>query len=256
MRLSTLLVAVLVASLTLVACGRHHQPTNDEIRDRAENRLEDVMDDLDASDAQRARLTAILDDAMPTVYAMRDSRKVYGKSIVTELMQPKPDAGVVRNLIRDASADATANVKRLTDSAVAAHAVLTPEQRAELAAEWDARSRDRRRPPAWILDAIVKRGLDEIDATDAQFEYVLAKKDLFEPRANQLRDDGQVAKQLFRKQLTASKVDRAAIDATIDAMSGKMTNLAQDVGAAAAEFAGTLSDEQRQKIAEEFMNRQ
>ncbi len=255
-RMSTMLAIVLISSLVLAACGRRHSPpTNEEVRDRAENRLEDVMDRIDATDEQRAQFGVLFERSMPTVFAMRDSRQVYANSVKTELMMPKPDAGVVRNLIRDGIDDNMAHVHKLADAGISAHAILTPEQRAEIGEAWDERVADRKEPSTWMLDAVVKRGLDEIEATDAQYEFVLAKKDEFVERGLKLMKESQSTRAFFRKQLTASKVDAAGVHAQIDGMSAKVSALAQDAGAATAEFAGTLSDEQRRVIAEELGNR-
>jgi periplasmic protein CpxP/Spy len=110
--------------------------TPEEMRERMQDGAERVLDRVDATDAQRTAIAALVDELVPEAVSHQKAKRELAKQLHTALAADKVDnaelerirvAGVV--LLEDAS-------KKLTKSLGQASEILTPEQRQELAAEY------------------------------------------------------------------------------------------------------------------------
>jgi protein CpxP len=109
----------------------------------AEHRFEKVMDEIDASDAQQDKIWAIVDktraDLRPVGREFRDSRE----EVMALLSAPTIDKAAVETMRAARIAAIDAASKQAVAALVEAAEVLTPEQRAKLAAEIKDRRGDR-----------------------------------------------------------------------------------------------------------------
>lgn len=116
-------------------CGGTPEERFDRAQSYAHDRLGDKLDDLEATDAQRARISqieqALFSEARPLVLSHRQVKL----ELVDELRGDRPDAAKLHALIDARAAAYTAFAHKMVDAAVEVHGVLTPEQRAKLNAE-------------------------------------------------------------------------------------------------------------------------
>jgi protein CpxP len=117
--------------------GHHHghemARSPNEVREHLGRRVEFVLDRLDATDAQREKIDAILDAAAPQFYALMEQGREVRASMKEALLAEKVDrAGIER-----AQGELDALADRATDLGVGTLAdvaeVLTPAQRKQVA---------------------------------------------------------------------------------------------------------------------------
>ena len=133
--LSTLLVLAVLATgaLTLTAF-RHHGPGDPARFDRfVANRLEDMLDDVKATDAQRQQIKAIVDKVVADGKAMHASRADVRSQLLAQWQADRPDAAKVHSLVDGRAAAMKQFADEVTDAVLQVHGILTPEQRAIVA---------------------------------------------------------------------------------------------------------------------------
>jgi Spy/CpxP family protein refolding chaperone len=129
--LSAVLVLAVLATgaLTLTAFRYHHR---DPARfDRfVANRVEDMLDDVKATDAQRQQIQAVVDKVVADGKALRASHADMRSELLAQWQSDQPDAARVHALI-DARADTMKKfADEVADAVLQVHGILTPEQRA------------------------------------------------------------------------------------------------------------------------------
>ena len=129
--LSTVLVLAVLATGVLTLTAFRHSHRDPARFDRfVANRVEDMLDDVKATDAQRQQIHAIVDKVVADGKALRASHGDARAQILAQWQADQPDAARVHALI-DARAD---TMKKFADEAADAvlqvHGILTPEQRA------------------------------------------------------------------------------------------------------------------------------
>ena len=128
---------VLAATIPLVltaGCGMHRRGDFDPARvDRqVTDRLDDYLDDVKATDGQRARVLAIKNRLMPEAAALAASQKTTRAELAAQLASDRPDPARMHALV-DQQLDAIrALAHRSVDGVLEAHGTLTPQQRAPL----------------------------------------------------------------------------------------------------------------------------
>lgn len=140
---TVLVLGALAAALPLAAYaggfggrGSHHGPraeSAEEAREHAGRMADRVLDRVDATDAQRDQIDAVLDEAVPRLYAVhqdgRDLREEGRELLVAETV----DAQAVEGVRKDAVALFDEGSKVMADAMVRIGNVLTVEQRRDLA---------------------------------------------------------------------------------------------------------------------------
>jgi Spy/CpxP family protein refolding chaperone len=131
--------AALVAAVAAVALltafhggwhGHHRDPA--EVAAFVNARVDDALDDLDATPAQRDRIHALASGLLADAMKLRDASAGTHRELVAQWDAEQPDAARLHALV-DARIDALRAVAHeAVDDAVQAHAVLTPEQRAKV----------------------------------------------------------------------------------------------------------------------------
>lgn len=132
----TTLLAVLITltlTLTLAAgCGMRRHGEFDPVRvdKQVTGRLDDYLDDVKASDAQKTRILAIKDRLMPQAAALAASQKKVREEVAAQLASDRPDAARLHALVDQQMDAIRALAHKSVDGVVEAHSTLSPEQRA------------------------------------------------------------------------------------------------------------------------------
>ena len=167
---SQLALTLALGSVLLAAAGcepkcRELQPIA-EVQSGVRERVDERLDDVDASDAQRARIHALFAELRPALERMRAQTTPLQRQIVAELRRASPDRARLALLIGQ-NVDATQEyIRALVDVMLRAHRVLTPAQRKALAARAAEPS-----PPfegSFWLDRAVDYLLLRIEANEEQ----------------------------------------------------------------------------------------
>ncbi|HEU4385016.1 MAG TPA: Spy/CpxP family protein refolding chaperone [Anaeromyxobacteraceae bacterium] len=112
-------------------CGGHrHDPAS--IDRMVTAHLEDALEDLDATPAQKGQVMALKDRVLQKGLALRQGGQETKKALVAQWDSASPDRAAVHALV-DARIDAMrAFAHEAADAAVDLHGILTPEQRAKI----------------------------------------------------------------------------------------------------------------------------
>jgi len=129
------LVATTALALTAFGGGRYlghrmHDPA--EVAAFVTNRVDDTLDDLDASPAQRTQINAVKDRMLAAAMSHHETRDATREALLGEWKAEKPDAAKLHALVDQRSAEMTALAHQAVDAAVEVHDTLTPDQRAKL----------------------------------------------------------------------------------------------------------------------------
>ncbi|MBL8924171.1 MAG: Spy/CpxP family protein refolding chaperone [Myxococcaceae bacterium] len=127
-----MLMAVLAAGVGVTGCGGGARG------ERAEKmialRVEDALDELDATQAQRERVQAMTKDSVATAKPLLEQARTARAALVAEWRAERPDANRVHQLV-DGQLDALRGFTHsLVDKGLELHQLLTSEQRAEVTA--------------------------------------------------------------------------------------------------------------------------
>ncbi|NMO20872.1 periplasmic heavy metal sensor [Pyxidicoccus fallax] len=115
-----------------------HDP--ERIRQMITWKLDDKLDDLDATDAQRQSINAVKDRLFDEGKQLMEEQHSARAEAFTQLASDNPDAQKLHSLV-DVRIDAMrAFAHKLTDAVLEVHRTLTPEQRKELATEYRERT--------------------------------------------------------------------------------------------------------------------
>jgi protein CpxP len=118
--------------------GWGHNP--ERIKQMITWRLNDKLEDLDATDAQRQSINAVKDRLFEDGVQLMEEHHGSRAEAFTQLSSDAPDAQKLHSLV-DARIDAMrAFAHKMTDAALEVHGTLTPEQRKELATEFRERT--------------------------------------------------------------------------------------------------------------------
>ncbi len=114
-------------------CGRpdHRDPA--QVAAFVTDRLDDALDDLEATPAQRTQLQAIKDRMLQSAQKLHGDRKAIHQTLLAEWKADTVDRAKVHALIDQRAEELKALAHEAADAAIEAHDALTPEQRATLA---------------------------------------------------------------------------------------------------------------------------
>ena len=112
-------------------CGGHgHDPAS--VDRMVTSHLEDALEDLDATPAQKAQVMALKDRLLQRGAALRQGNQDTRRQLLAQWDSASPDRAAVHALV-DARIDAMrAFAHEAADAAVDLHGILTPEQRAKI----------------------------------------------------------------------------------------------------------------------------
>ncbi len=141
MKLATRILAA-IGALSIVAAGvvtltgfrmahRFRDPA--AVQAMITEHVEDTLDDLDATPAQRTAILGVKDRLVAKGLALHGDRKAIHESVLAEWNAEKPDAAKLHALV-DQRVDAMRTLAHAAvDDAVQVHDTLTPAQREKLA---------------------------------------------------------------------------------------------------------------------------
>jgi Spy/CpxP family protein refolding chaperone len=132
---AALLVAAGVATLTGFhgGCGGHrHGRDPAEVAAFVTNRVEDALDDLDATPEQRTRILAVKDRLLSAAQEARGDRREVHDTILGAWKSDSPDAASLHALVDARAQRLQALAHQGVDAGIEVHSILTPEQREKL----------------------------------------------------------------------------------------------------------------------------
>ena len=131
-KIAVLAVCVVGVSSVLAGCRHRHRHDPEKVKKMATWFVEDALDDLDATDEQRQAIHASKDRILAEGLALKAEGKKAQMEVYVEWQKAEPDVERVHALI-DERIDAFRVVAhKAADEVLATHALLTPEQRAEV----------------------------------------------------------------------------------------------------------------------------
>jgi Spy/CpxP family protein refolding chaperone len=105
----------------------------------AEHRVDDLLDEVDATDEQRKALAGVEKPVLEEAFRFFDGHPAAKKELWAEWSSDRADAERVHARV-DERIDGLRKVAHaVADAVLKAHAVLTPAQRAQVTEEWGPR---------------------------------------------------------------------------------------------------------------------
>lgn len=98
-------------------------------------RVDSMLDDIKANDAQRAQVNQIKDRLFNEGVKMIEGQQEARKTLVAEWDSANPNASKIHAVVDERIDTFRAFAHKLADAAIEVHRVLTPEQRAALKSE-------------------------------------------------------------------------------------------------------------------------
>ncbi|HZA51478.1 MAG TPA: Spy/CpxP family protein refolding chaperone [Myxococcaceae bacterium] len=95
-------------------------------------RVDDALDELDATDTQRAKAHALKDRLFDEALKLRTSKEQVHTVLVDQWRSDRPDGAAVHREVDRIADEFRAFAHQAADAALELHQTLTPEQRAEL----------------------------------------------------------------------------------------------------------------------------
>ncbi len=125
-------LAALVALAGFGRCGGPHPHDPAQMAAFVTDRVDDVLDDLNATDAQRQQIHAIKDRLLAQAAELHKDGEPLRGEVKAQWESATPDRARLHALV-DQRADAMrAFAHQAVDAAIEVHDILTPEQRAKL----------------------------------------------------------------------------------------------------------------------------
>lgn len=109
--------------------GGHHRHDPAEVAEFVTNRVDDALDDLDATPEQRTRLHAVKDRMLTSARGFHEASKGGHEVVLEAWKSPAPDAARLHALVDQRFDELRALAHQAVDAGVEVHGVLTPEQR-------------------------------------------------------------------------------------------------------------------------------
>jgi len=131
-------LAAIVGAVTLTGfrggCGGHRRGEHDPERMAAfvTDRVDDALDDLDATPDQRTRIHAVKDRMLAEGTKAHGNRGERHATLLAEWKSGSPDRAKLHALVDERVEAMRALAHEAVDAAVEVHGVLTPEQREKL----------------------------------------------------------------------------------------------------------------------------
>ncbi|MBI5543550.1 MAG: Spy/CpxP family protein refolding chaperone [Deltaproteobacteria bacterium] len=105
-------------------------------------RINDVLDDLEATPQQRQQVLALKDRLLAEAKPMHEARAQVHEQLTQMWKSDKPDSRVLHALIDQRVEEFRALAHKAADGAIELHGILSPAQRAELAEKAEEHHRE------------------------------------------------------------------------------------------------------------------
>lgn len=134
------LLPVLLASMAFVMltgfygrCGAADaEGRAKKITRAAHSHVEDFLDDVDANDAQRTQVAALTDRVLQQGLPLIPEHMQAKKELIAEWRSKTPNASRIHAIVDERVDGVRKVLHTVADAAIELHALLTPEQRAEI----------------------------------------------------------------------------------------------------------------------------
>lgn len=141
-----LIVSLLVAGTLVVACGarraRHSARSPEQIEKHVSSRVEDVLDDIDATDRQREKVNQVEERLFVQFRLLHQGSKKTRSLALREWRSDQPNARRLHDLVDQRSEEYKKAMHAVVDGMVEVHGALTGEQRDEIARMVEERFQD------------------------------------------------------------------------------------------------------------------
>ena len=124
---------VLLSGFEAGAAGMHRGFDPAKMAKFVTFKVNDTLDDLNATDTQRTKVLAIKDQMLADFQASMPQHKVTRQALLAQWNSDKPDQKAVYDAIDADIENMRAAAHKAADNMMQVHAVLTPEQRTQLA---------------------------------------------------------------------------------------------------------------------------
>lgn len=133
----SVITGLLATAFVVTSCGGHHGSKRDpdKMRKFAMWKVEDTLDDVDATESQKKQILAIADQIVRDFQRLHDDKEKDHEAILTELERDRPDAQVFHDLLDQRTAEFNKLGHRTIDRALRAWQILDRNQRSELLEE-------------------------------------------------------------------------------------------------------------------------
>jgi Spy/CpxP family protein refolding chaperone len=105
-----------------------------DLKERADERFAEWMDELEATGDQRAKLSPLLDDVLASTEPLLGTPETLKDAVTAAWTSDTPNAAALHELVDLEGEKLTVLAQTASQSLVKAHAVLTPDQRKQVAA--------------------------------------------------------------------------------------------------------------------------
>jgi len=133
-------IAIGVASLAAVGLlagfaskWEHRDPQR--AQEFMSKRIDRLLDQINATPEQRAKINEIKDQLMQQGTALRQAHRDLKKELITQWQSPQVDAAKIHAMVDQRVEEFRARAQQAADAMVQLHDVLTPEQRAQVQQE-------------------------------------------------------------------------------------------------------------------------
>ena len=182
-----------------------------EVQAGLRERVDDRLDEVDATDAQRAKIQAIFAATEPALAKLRKDVFPLQHAVVAELRRGQPDRARLFTLVDQQIRFGEGYLKTMLGAMFDAHAQLAPEQRKTLMKRFGQPS-----PPlqeSFLMDRAVDYFLLRISANEEQRQLVERILKQLIKRGRALQREGASVRALVAFELAKDAPDRARIDA-------------------------------------------
>jgi Spy/CpxP family protein refolding chaperone len=134
---ATALIALALGLVALTAfrggCGRHgHGRDPAQVAAFVTDRVDDALDDLDATPEQRTRILAVKDRLLAAGQKARAGHEEARAAVLAEWKAEQPDAARLHALVDARVEEMRSLAHEAVDAGIEVHGVLTPDQRAKV----------------------------------------------------------------------------------------------------------------------------
>jgi protein CpxP len=127
-----LALVAIPAVVALAAFRRDTARHGEMVHKFIEWRIDQKLDELKATDAQKQQVRAIEADLLQQGMALKKGNHEFRRALLAELQKDNPDPTQVHALVDARAETMKAFADKVTDGVLQARAILTPEQRAQL----------------------------------------------------------------------------------------------------------------------------
>ncbi len=123
--------AAIVALAGFGRCGGHQRDPA-QVAAMVTARVDDLLDDLNATDAQRQQIHAIKDRLLAQAAQLHQQAEPDHAELKAQWESPNPDRARLHAMVDERADAMRAFAHQLVDAGIEVHDILTPEQRAKL----------------------------------------------------------------------------------------------------------------------------